>query len=363
MILIFSNKQDIHCNPVIHRLTDRGEAFLRINTEALLTDYRFAFHVEGDGEPYAWIHCVPNGITADTRDVKAVWDRRASRPDSLPGDGSEHAMDGELRRVALEEGSAFARWLRYFLGDRFTIGSPAGDPPAESKFLQARVAWDVLKECGLHGDLSLVPTTVGNDHGRFEALLRPIEVAIKPLTADGISAGEKYPFLTQRRPAAELREAPPGAFAACPTQLQPYVEKAFEARITAVGRQRCSPAASTRPTWLPTRAAPTGARATPTASPTRSTSRRRPSSGSARSTSTGSAFSSAASTSSWIRPAGTGSWSATPTASGCGSRRRPGCRSPPPSRRHSRLRGGAPRREREAAAARGTHLRSRADVR
>lgn len=240
MILIFSNKQDVHCNPVIRRLAERGEAFLRINTEALLTDYRFAFHVEESGEPYAWIHCVPNGITADTRDVKAIWDRRPSRPDSLPGDGGAEAMDGELRRVALEEGAAFSMWLRYFLGDRFAIGSPAGDPPAESKFLQARVAWGVLEDYGLHGDLSLVPTTVGNDHGRFEPLLRPNrDVAIKPLTADGITAGEgeEYPFLTQRRPASELREAPPSAFAACPTQLQPYVEKAFEARITVVGRR------------------------------------------------------------------------------------------------------------------------------
>jgi hypothetical protein len=39
MILILTNKGDIHPNPIIDRLHTRGIPFFRFNTECLLTEY------------------------------------------------------------------------------------------------------------------------------------------------------------------------------------------------------------------------------------------------------------------------------------------------------------------------------------
>ncbi len=39
MILVFTNKEDAHPNPVFDLLKERGVPFFRFNTEDLLTDY------------------------------------------------------------------------------------------------------------------------------------------------------------------------------------------------------------------------------------------------------------------------------------------------------------------------------------
>ena len=46
MILIISNKEDVHPTPVIDVLARRGVPVFRLNTEALLTDYEFAWWSE-----------------------------------------------------------------------------------------------------------------------------------------------------------------------------------------------------------------------------------------------------------------------------------------------------------------------------
>lgn len=41
MILLMTNKEDVHPNPVLRTLAERGVPVFRLNTEALLTDYEF----------------------------------------------------------------------------------------------------------------------------------------------------------------------------------------------------------------------------------------------------------------------------------------------------------------------------------
>ena len=45
MVLIFTNKEDVHPTPVIEHLQKHGVSIFRFNTEALLTDYRFCFDI------------------------------------------------------------------------------------------------------------------------------------------------------------------------------------------------------------------------------------------------------------------------------------------------------------------------------
>ena len=47
MILIITNKEDTYPVPVIEKLREWDVPFLRLNTEALLTDYEFAWWARG----------------------------------------------------------------------------------------------------------------------------------------------------------------------------------------------------------------------------------------------------------------------------------------------------------------------------
>ena len=236
MILVFSNKTDIHCNPVLKRLRDLGEPFLRINTESLMTDYEFEFLVDRDDGPVLVIRGLGSGVTADSRLVKAVWDRRASSPDSLEGDGGPDALTGDLRRVALEECGEFARWIREFFASTHSIGSVARDRLAECKLLQMRVAWSIV---GRDADASvrIPPSVVSNRRAGYERLASTSgRLAIKPISADGVTAedGGEYPFLTRTIDADLLRDLPDETFSIAPSIAQPYLEKAYESRITMV---------------------------------------------------------------------------------------------------------------------------------
>ena len=237
MILVFSNKSDIHCNPVLRKLMEFGEPFLRINTEALMTEYEFEFRVDATDGPVVRIRSTTNGIAADSRHVKAVWDRRPLAPEALDGDGAEGALQGEPRRIALQESAECARWLRGFFASTHSIGSFARDPIAECKILQSRVAWKIC-QCDRIGSVVRVPRTViSNRRAAYDALAsQDAQVAIKPLSADGMPGedGRDYPFLTRRLDAAELSAIPDAAFSIAPSIGQPYIEKSHESRITVV---------------------------------------------------------------------------------------------------------------------------------
>lgn len=68
MILIVTNKQDVHPTPVIEYLNERGCPVFRLNTEALLTDYQFHWWANGNGTDF-YIKNVKNGLEAYGHDI------------------------------------------------------------------------------------------------------------------------------------------------------------------------------------------------------------------------------------------------------------------------------------------------------
>lgn len=240
MILVFSNKDDVHCNPVIRHLAEMGQRVLRINTECLMTEYEVRFEVRPDAPPELAIRCTANGLAAVASEVTAIWERRPSAPAQLPGDDGADPLRGELRKVALEEAEEFARWVRCHFSDRFSIGSFERDSVAECKTLQARIAWDTLAAHGAHPHVRIPPTVISNEPAAVRAFARvQPSVAVKPVSADGASAeeGQEFPFLTQRVRGADLLEMTDESIRSAPVFLQPYIEKEFEARITVVAGQ------------------------------------------------------------------------------------------------------------------------------
>ena len=107
MILIITNKGDIHCNPVIKHLVDLDEDFFRLNTDSLLEDYEISFWVK-ENVPELRIYNKVNKKSFVSGSVKSVWERRPISPNI-----TEFA-DQQVKNVLKEEASEFSRWLRFF---------------------------------------------------------------------------------------------------------------------------------------------------------------------------------------------------------------------------------------------------------
>ena len=96
MILILSNKEDIHCNPVIEKLTASGEDFFRLNTDGLGTDYDVVLNV-APGSKRLLLKNRFNGKEIDLSKVKSVWERRPTSP------SFDHLTNSNLKEVLEEE--------------------------------------------------------------------------------------------------------------------------------------------------------------------------------------------------------------------------------------------------------------------
>ena len=81
MILIITNKEDVHPNPVIEKLGDFP--FVRINTEDLLTDYKI-FWKNSNGIINWKIKCLANNLEIDSKQIISVWERRPETVTNLP---------------------------------------------------------------------------------------------------------------------------------------------------------------------------------------------------------------------------------------------------------------------------------------
>lgn len=227
MILIITNKEDVHPTPVIDILTGRGVPFFRLNTETLLTDYEFCWWNDEWGMDF-WIRCTRNGLETRGSEITAVWERRPEKPEELPVNNTPE-VDKHNRTEAL----GFLVFLRYYIKDIPSIGSIEHERAAESKMLQLKVA----RECGF----SVPDTCFSNrkeDVVRFaerheQLILKSIE---NPYIWDEANDRE-YVFYAQRVEAARVADFPEEAFTQTVSFVQNYVPKAFELRVTVVGDQ------------------------------------------------------------------------------------------------------------------------------
>ena len=225
MILIFSNKEDIHPNNVIGYLRQWGVEVFRLNTECLLTDYRFCWWLDSDGIDFE-IENVKNGLKLTGSQVTAVWDRRASAPSELPMPSSNDSVNDFMRR----EGYVFLSYLRHWMKDIYSIGDIEEDWPAESKMLQLTVA----RELGM-----AVPDTCFANYR--EPIVRLAEryetLSLKSFDGSSVLDGEndrEYVLYAQRAKSADVVAQPEEAFCQTANFVQNYKEKAYELRVTVV---------------------------------------------------------------------------------------------------------------------------------
>lgn len=227
MILIITNKEDVHPTPVIDILNKRNIPVFRLNTECLLTDYEFCWWNNSVMTRFCIIN-KQTGLSLDDKNLDRVWDRRLEMPKELPFQGSE-----AVNNYNLEEAAGFLEFLRSYISSIPSIGSILFDEYASSKMEQIAQAIFVGFKA---------PNTCFTN--RQEDVLAMIgehqELVLKPIASDGVMEDDKkaeYFFYTQKVSQQDIANAPKEAFTQTVSYVQEYIPKAFELRVTVVAKK------------------------------------------------------------------------------------------------------------------------------
>ena len=224
MILIITNKEDTHPTPVIRLLNERNIPIFRLNTEALLTDYRFCWQSNTTNTDFR-IENIQTGLEVRSSDITAVWERRPEAPAALPVQNSP-----EISKHNLSEALGFLRFLRYYIKDIFSIGSIANDRIASSKMLQLEIA----REVGFRTPDSCFSNRK-DDILKFAS--QHENLVLKSIENDNVWDEEndrEYVFYARKISSSSLADVPEEAFSQTVSFVQNYIEKLFELRITVV---------------------------------------------------------------------------------------------------------------------------------
>ena len=221
MILLLTNRTDIHPNPVIEKISALGGDIFRLNTDDLLKANRIScFPNEGKW----FIENIHTGRTITSEDVGAVWERRPSQP-LTPRVNARNEFDELIEKEAAE----FMRWFRYAIQDVAWIGHPIYDKWAASKMRQLQLASQL--------GAKTPRTYLGNKVEDFlKWTQKDNSFAVKPIDIDCLEVDDKeYCFFTRKIDSHQISTLPKNMFEMSINYIQEYVEKLRELRVTVVG--------------------------------------------------------------------------------------------------------------------------------
>lgn len=225
MILIITNKEDIHPTPVINHLERMGHPFFRLNTESLLSDYEFEWICDPDSGDDFRIRNLRNGLETFGHDIHAVWERRPIIPTEL-----RYNTRDEINRHNLKEAHGFLSFLLYYLGDRFCLGHHLYDRSSASKMLQLKIAC----ELGMN-----IPDTCfsNNKTAIVHFCNKHKKVCLKSIDNDNIwfeNESKEHILYSQCVSSQDIIALSEESFTQTVSYMQEYIEKDFELRITCV---------------------------------------------------------------------------------------------------------------------------------
>jgi len=230
MVLIISNKGDIHCNPVIKKFQSLGIPFFRLNTEELIHDYQITF-TYSNTKPALRLINKKNGKELISNDISAVWDRRPLSQDI------NFIDDDKIRDIVDSEVNELNLWIRYYFHGTKMIGSSVLDRPNESKIRQLKIASSVIYEHSLN--IKIPESIITNNFYDFSNFIDNKDfVVIKPIGSDAYQVDDIYeiPFVSLKKDTNDIKSnVEKSDIELCPVFSQEYIEKKFELRITSVG--------------------------------------------------------------------------------------------------------------------------------
>ena len=224
MILIVTRKQDTHTDEVINLLSKKNIKVFRLNTEDLLSKYKIDFGINKDE---SWKAEVIDevGRVLDLTKQKVAWLRK---PDfNFFGDYPDKSAE---EFFAESETKAFINSI-YSLPNIKWINPPFIANGAKVKFQQLLLA----NKLGIKSPKTIITNQPELAKEFFvscgeEVLLKSIYTA--NVTIDGLNQA-----IPSRKIGKDQFYSNYQNIALCPTQLQEYIEKAFELRITIIGQK------------------------------------------------------------------------------------------------------------------------------
>lgn len=223
MILILTNKTDVHPNSVIKYLGEKNAQVFRLNTESVLTDYKI--HWENiNGVIDVTIENIHTKKIIKGSEIKSVWERR-------PEKASECNIENqEIRSVCLNEATGFLQYLQHFFYDKFWLGHPLYDRLSDSKTLQIKTANEI--------GLKTPDTIISNDYEMSKSFFEThTELAQKHIEISSFNyegTDEYSVFWTKKIQSSFLLNFPKENFELTFNNIQEYIPKKFELRVTVV---------------------------------------------------------------------------------------------------------------------------------
>lgn len=226
MILLVTDKKDVHPNPVLNHLAATGYPVFRLNTDALLTDYEFAWTVTG-GLPDFFIRNTRTQAIVRGHEVNSLWERRPSSPGEIPF----ATPDPKVEKFVLDEARGFVFDLRHYLGDRYALGHPLFDCHSDSKMWQLKTAHEL--------GMAIPDTVISNRKNNFVEFADRLDggLLVKPLNSDSahdFDAGTEQVFYSRRITRRQIEEAPEASLSQTACCMQEYIPKKYELRVTVV---------------------------------------------------------------------------------------------------------------------------------
>ena len=222
-VLIITNKVDPHADSVIRLLEKNGVSVFRLNTEDSVLSYESALSVSQAG--YDFTVSDQHGHRANLNDLKSVWLRKPEFDFAMPPNvGAEVSDFVKSEYVSLINNI-------YSLPDVLWVNDPFSAYRARNKFQQLIYA----SQCGL-----AVPKTLFTDSSTqaldFVAQIDG-DIAVKSVYNSNVSVGGLPTVIeTQRLSNDEFARFAP-SIEICPIQIQEYIQKDYELRITVVGSE------------------------------------------------------------------------------------------------------------------------------
>lgn len=219
MLLVVTSKQDVHADAVIHELNKRHLPVFRLNTEDVLSKYQISLQIDVSG---IWAGTVTDelGRVVNLENLQIAWIRRPDFP-------FENAEDG-VQKFVMAEVRALISCL-YALPNITFMNETFDAQRAKTKFQQLIHA----SELGIR-----IPRTImTNSPHEAERFAERAEgdLLVKAIYTGNIDRGEAKQGLPSRKISRDRLFELCELVRNCPVQIQDYVEKNYEIRVTVVG--------------------------------------------------------------------------------------------------------------------------------
>lgn len=220
-VLIFTNKEDTHADGVIRKLSAQNVQVFRLNSEDFLNQYKTYLYIDSQG---SWSGTISDQLdrVLDIKTLKVAWFRK---PDfDFFG---RQAISAE-EEFAASETRALINVL-YSIPNIRWINDPFVANRAKVKFQQLLLA----STLNIKVPRTLITTQPELAKEFFSACGQ--EVLVKTIYTSSVNIDGVNQGIPSRKVGADEFYKHYESIALSPTQLQEYIEKAFELRVTVIG--------------------------------------------------------------------------------------------------------------------------------